>query len=191
MAVRPAVTVRRLEPEDAAAVVALSQTLRPWFDATGLERIARDVEIQEGFVAMQEGRLVGFVTWAPLARDVADLTWMGVAGDLQRQGIGTGLVTRLAAELRARGFQSLDVSTVADNVDYEPYDRTRKFYRATGFTDLRVDGNYWGSGDDRYDRLVLRYDLRRTPEAAGTKPDAIPQNGAHPGGQAQAVFKTP
>jgi hypothetical protein len=65
----------------------------------------------------------------------------------------------VVADLKASGFRTLEVATVADNVEYAPYAETRRFYRARGFTDFRVDARFWGSGDDRYDRLVLRRDL--------------------------------
>lgn len=137
----------------------LARGLPEWFDPDGQARIAADVRTQRGFVAAHGQRLVGFILWRPLGPEAADLSWMGVAKDLQRRGIGTALLAALVADLPSVGFRSLEVSTVADHVDHEPYARTRRFYRARGFADARVDPLYRGSGDDRYDRLVLRRDL--------------------------------
>ena len=159
MAVTPPFIVRPREPEDAAAVCDLARGLPEWFDAEGQARIATDVRAQGGFVAVERERLVGFVLWRPLGPGVADLSWMGVSKDSQHRGIGSALLAVLVADLRSQGLRSLEVSTVADNVDYEPYARTRRFYRARGFVDARIDPLFWGSGDDRYDRLVLRRDL--------------------------------
>lgn len=159
MAVTRSFVVRRLRAEDAVDVRALAQSLDRWFDREGLARIAHDLGTHPGFVALQGERLAGFAMWSRIDSEVADLSWMGVAEDVQHRGIGTALLGTLVAELQASGFRSLEVSTVADHVDYEPYDRTRRFYRARGFVDFRVDPRYWGSGDDRYDRLVLRRDL--------------------------------
>ena len=159
MAVTRPFVVRRLRAEDAVDVRALAQSLDRWFDMDGLARIARDLGTHPGVVALQGERLVGFAMWSRIDSEAADLSWLGVAEDVQRRGIGTALLGALVAELRGSGFRSLEVSTVADNVDYEPYDRTRRFYRARGFVDFRIDPRYWGSGDDRYDRLVLRRDL--------------------------------
>jgi ribosomal protein S18 acetylase RimI-like enzyme len=159
MAVTPPFVVRRLHPEDAAAVQELARGLGKWFDAEGLARIARDLGAHAGYVAVQGGRVVGFVTWTPVSADTAELSWMGVEVDLQHHGIGTALLAVLVADLGSSGFHSLEVSTVADSVDYEPYAETRRFYRSRGFADFRVDPRYWGSGEDRYDRLVLRREL--------------------------------
>lgn len=159
MAVSPPVLIRPLRSQDAEAVRELVGRLGAWFDAEGRARIGRDLGTQAGFVAAQGPRIVGFILWARIDAAVADLTWMGVAEPMQRRGVGTALLAALVTNLRSSGFHALEVSTVADNVEYEPYDRTRRFYRARGFADHRIDPGYWGSGEDRYDRLVLRRDL--------------------------------
>ncbi len=154
-----------------------------------MARIARDLGTHPGFVAVQKGRIVGFVIWSRLDLQGADLCGMGVAEDVQRRGIGSALLAALIAKLRSSGLRYLEVSTVVDDVDYEPYVRTRRFYRARGFVDLRVDPRYGGSGDDRYDRLVLRRDLA-AGAAVRTNEDANPHNGMGPDGQSQAAFKS-
>ncbi len=84
---------------------------------------------------------------------------MGVAVGLQHRGVGTALLAALRLELRRLGVARFMVSTVADTVDYEPYAQTRRFYRARGFVDERVDPRYWGEGEDRFDRLVMRLEV--------------------------------
>jgi len=110
--------------------------------------------------------LLGFVMWAPVDEVVAELTWMGVVADPHHCGIGTALLMELVAELRNAVHRSLLVSTVADSVDFAPYVYTRRFYRSRGFADDHIDPLYWGSGDDRYDRLVLRLDLSKAGASA-------------------------
>ncbi len=188
MAVTDEVRVRPLQPEDGPAVRALAEELHAWFDATGRAQIARDLETHPGFVAVRGDRLIGFAMWARIDAEVADLSWIGVAVDAHRRGIGTALLVALLADLRHRGFGSLEVSTVADNVDYEPYDRTRRFYRSRGFRDFRVDPRYWGSGQDRYDRLVLRRSTAGVDDP-GTNEGPRTQNGAVGPGESQAAFK--
>ena len=152
-------TIRPIEEGDQPAIVLLARGLDKWFNQEGLAQIARDVNRHGGFVAARGDRITGFVTWTPADEDVAVLSWIAVAEFLHRSGIGRALVQALAAELRRAGFRNLEVSTVADSVDYEPYARTRHFYRAMGFDDYRVDKGYYGGEDDPYDRLVMRMDL--------------------------------
>ncbi len=163
MAMTPPFVVRSLQKEDAETVLALARDLGKWFNEEGLAQIVRDLESHAGYVAIQGNRIVGFITWAPIDTEVANLTWMGVAEELQRRGIGTALLAAVLADLRSSGFRRLEVSTVADSVEYDPYARTRRFYRARGFVDFRVDERYFGSGDDRYDRLLMQRDLAAGP----------------------------
>jgi ribosomal-protein-alanine N-acetyltransferase len=101
--------------------------------------------------------MVGFALDAPTADPhVREIAWMGVAGARQGQGVGTRLLDRLTADLRARGITSVEVSTVAASAAYAPYESTRAFYHARGFWDVRVDPDYYWPGGDR---LVLRKSL--------------------------------
>ncbi len=159
--------LRPLTREDGPAVLRLAQGLGKWFNPAGLAQMARDLVSHRGYVAVRGDRLLGFATWTKVDEETADLSWMGVAEDEQHRGIGTALLRLLALDLRGYGFRYLSVSTVADSVDYAPYAGTRRFYRARGFRDFRLDAGGWGEGEDRYDRLILRLDLsnRRKTEA--------------------------
>lgn len=144
-------------------MLALARSLGAWFNAQGLADMERDLATHRGVVAEGRGGLAGFATWRPADDTTADLSWMGVSSALHRKGLGTALLDAVVAVLRAEGVDALEVSTVADSVDYPPYEGTRAFYRARGFRDLRVDHDFYGEGADRYDRLVLRLDVHQGP----------------------------
>lgn len=106
-------------------------------------------------------QVVGFVTWTVQSAHatepgVAEMTWLGVAPAARGSGAGRRLAAAAAEACRAAGAHTLQVSTLADRVDYPPYAETRAFYRALGFVDWRVDRDYYGDGDDR---LLLRWAL--------------------------------
>ncbi len=155
-------TIRPIAPTDAAHILDLARSLGKWFNEEGLRQIERDVQSHRGFFALGENRTLGFAMWDRIDSKTANLSWIGVAEDVHRSGIGRAVLASVVADLRRKGYRRLEVSTVADSVDYEPYVRTRRFYRAMGFKDHRVDPKYFGEGDDRYDRLVLRLDLDAT-----------------------------
>lgn len=140
-------------------MLALATTLEEWFNEEGLAQMERDLAHHGGFVAVDRNRMVGFVTWRRMDSEGADLSWLAVAREHHRMGVGTALLQVLTERLRSDGVQRLEVSTVADSLDYEPYMRTRAFYRARGFKDFRVDRDFYGDGNDRYDRLILELDL--------------------------------
>jgi len=153
--------IRPIQRADVPRILLLAERLGEWFTPEGLAQMAHDLEHPQGYVAVQGDRVLGFVTWSPVDESTATLSWIGVAPDHRRRGIGRSLLAALVECLRDKGIRSLEVDTVADNVEYEPYAETRRFYRAMGFQDVRVDEKFWGEGNDRYDRLVMRKDLTR------------------------------
>jgi ribosomal protein S18 acetylase RimI-like enzyme len=140
---------------DRAQVLRLASELRAWFNAEGLASIERDLSTHDGLVSEAGGRIVGFILWSRHLHGHAELSWMGVLEPFQRRGVGTALVAALRSELTAHGVRRVLVSTVADNVDYEPYNRTRAFYRKCGFREVRVDRGYFKDAKGDYDRLLL------------------------------------
>jgi len=124
--------------DDFDAAMAVSRSLPEWFNAPGIEQIAVDLHNQMGAAAEVDGRLVGFVTW--LSRSaVGEIGWIAVAPDAHRQGVGRRLIEYAEDRLRASGAASVQVETLGESVDYEPYERTRAFYRSVGFRFLRSE----------------------------------------------------
>lgn len=150
------VTLRAKVPSDDGAILELARSLQKWFTEQGVRDMARDLATHLGLVAVSGNDVVGFITWNEQSPGVANLSWMAVRESLQHRGVGTMLLAEVERDLRARGYRTLEVSTVADTVTYEPYAETRQFYRSRGFADFRVDPLFFGEGEDRYDRLLLR-----------------------------------
>ena len=148
-------TVRRKGAADAAAVVRVADALPAWFNADGRAQIRRDGELCDGFLADAQGEAVGFLLWSRHLHGAAELSWMGVLEPWQRRGVGGALLGAMRAEVDAHGTRRIVVSTVADNVLYEPYIRTRAFYRKCGFRDVRVDRGFFKDANGAYDRLLL------------------------------------
>ena len=146
--------IRQIIQEDRATIVEMAKSLRQWFTELGIQQIARDLQTLKGLVALEDENMAGFVTYSiNVDETVAELTWIAVHPNLHRKGIGRSLVEALEEVLVRLGVSAFEVSTVADSVEYEPYARTRSFYHALGFTDVRVDRGWYPSGDDR---LLLR-----------------------------------
>ena len=142
--------VRRILTEDYAPVAEIARSLHPqWFTESALEDIARDIQTQDAYVALEK-KVIGFATFVLTDNsNMAELTWIGVSPELHRRGVGRALLTAIEKELAQREVQSLQVSTVPPTVEYEPYARTRDFYHAIGFSDVQIDENWFPSGDDR------------------------------------------
>ncbi len=125
--------IAELEPQHREAVVSVASALPEWFDENARTRqIPTDVRFHGGFVALDKGSVVGFITLY-VANGHLNISWMGVLPAYQRSGIGRALLH--AAEGRAvlLGLTELCTYTLGDGVDYPPYQQTRSFYYKNGF----------------------------------------------------------
>lgn len=117
----------------------IARGLRTHFNDIAMERMPVDLQEHDLYVAEDEGgTVVGFLTMLRRNPDVGDVSWMGVRKDLWRRGTGSALMERAAEDLAADGATILTVHTLADTVDYEPYEATRAFYRSVGFKHLET-----------------------------------------------------
>jgi ribosomal protein S18 acetylase RimI-like enzyme len=143
-----AITVRPLEPRDAASCDAIVTTLPYHFgNAAGRAQCADAVRSQRGFVVDDDGDVVGFLTFEPQFDDAMEITWMAVRADRRREGLGRTLVDRVADQSSEEGRRLLIVLTVSptdgpDEVE-NGYDATRAFYRANGFALTRDFPGHW------------------------------------------------
>ena len=68
---------------------------------------------------------------------------MAVAESYHGKGIGRALAETCISFCRVRGADFLTVKTLDESADYEPYNKTRKFYLAMGFKPLQVFPLLW------------------------------------------------
>lgn len=99
-----------------------------------------DLRYQPGWVATLEDRIIGFVSFF-VNQGKAEIGWIGVRPNLHRGGTGRLLLERLVTTLRSAQIGELYVHTLGDAVEYEPYRKTRAFYRGMGFRDFKRIAN--------------------------------------------------
>ncbi len=127
------------------ACLAIARELHGYFAEQGMATImSRDLRAHLLYVAKASNEVVGFVTIKHKNNHVAEISWIAVKLEHQRQGIGSALVDRVANDLRFQGIRVLEVKTLAADVDYFPYEKTRRFYEKTGFMHLETIGPYPG-----------------------------------------------
>jgi len=128
--------LRPMTENDFDAAIAVARALPEWFNDLGIEQITEEIRHQEGAVAEVDCDVVGFVTWCS-HEGIGEIAWIAVSVDHHRQGIGSRLLALAEDSLRGSGLTDVQVETLGDSVVYEPYERTRAFYRATGFRDFK------------------------------------------------------
>lgn len=96
------------------------------------------------WVAEQDGDAVGVMVLESHGADAVEIHLLAVRRTAHRRGVGTRLVERARAEAASRGARYLTVKTRGPSRQYEPYERTRAFYRAVGFVALEEFDQIWG-----------------------------------------------
>jgi len=125
---------RPIQDSDHAAIVAVAEALPEWFDEDARGRaIPTDLRHQHGFVAVSDGRIVGFIS-AFFAEGRINIGWLGVRPDHRRNGIGAELLGCAEEFGRHHGVTEIATYTLGSSVEYEPYEATRQFYFSQGFT---------------------------------------------------------
>jgi ribosomal protein S18 acetylase RimI-like enzyme len=130
------IIIRNYEESDFEQIIDIAKALPKWFTENGINKMQIDLKYQQGFFVLKDSRIIGFLSFY-VTEGVGHIGWMGILPDFHRQGIGRKLVEQLISELKQGGIQELQVNTLGDSVDYEPYERTRAFYRGMGFEDFQ------------------------------------------------------
>jgi D-alanine-D-alanine ligase len=101
----------------------------------------------EFIFASRAGVLVGYCAWGnvPLTEDSYDLYWIAVAPHAQGLGIGQRLMELAEEGVERRGGGQLYIETSSRAV----YARTRRFYRAAGYTQAARLPDFYARGDHK------------------------------------------
>lgn len=103
--------------------------LPEWFGIE--ESIAEYVSLVEEmpFYGVYDGeRPVGFLAVKIHNAFTAEVCVMGILKEYHRMGIGSELMERAEGYCQQKGLVYLTVKTLDGSVDFEPYERTRRFY---------------------------------------------------------------
>jgi GNAT superfamily N-acetyltransferase len=123
-----------IEGRDYTGILAVAEALPDWFDEDARGRaIPADIRHQNGFVALSQGKIVGFITLF-FAEGRLNIGWLGVKPEYQKKGIGSRLLAAAEEFGRENNLTEIATHTLGNRVDYKPYEATREFYFRRGFT---------------------------------------------------------
>ncbi len=131
------------------ACLSIAKSLPQYFNERGIEMITEDLKKHLLYVAVDLGTVVGFMTILRKSQQVAEISWIAVKPGYQHQGIGSALIDHVVDDLRSEGVKLLMVKTLSEDVEYPPYEITRRFYRKKGFIRLETIEPYpeWEPGN--------------------------------------------
>lgn len=110
-------------------------------------------------MADEGGAVVGFLTYRQTTAELANLLWMAVRSDFQKQGIGRLLMEEFLSRMKSAGIKIIELETLASTTNFAPYEATRRFYGKFGFREVKIDKDFYAPGDDR---AIMR--LEPSPE---------------------------
>ena len=138
------VSIVSLSPHHVDACERIARSLPAWFGIeAGLQELRHCVEEGNGWVALAGEEPIGFLTVAAPFPETHEITWMALALEWHRHGIGRQLVAQFVEEARSEGATLLHVKTLADSHSSPEYAQTRAFYAALGFQRLVVLPDLW------------------------------------------------
>jgi GNAT superfamily N-acetyltransferase len=113
-------------------IEAVVTDLPQWFDVNARKNIPIDVRHQRVLVATSGDKVLGFVSFY-VNEGAVVIAWLGVLREWHGKGVGRALVGALVQEAKRNGILAITTYTLGDSVRYEPYESTRRFYKALGF----------------------------------------------------------
>lgn len=125
------------------------------------------------FFAAYDGNMpVGFAALKIHNSFTADIFNVGVLEQYHRQGIGRCLLDAIERYCVDCGYLYLTVKTLDSSAKYEPYEKTRAFYRKVGFVPLEVFTTFW---NEENPCLFMVKHLVKHDSLRVIFPSAIPQ----------------
>ena len=130
--------------EKATVCVPILRSLPGWFGIeSAIIHYATEIDILPTFLAMETGRVIGFLSIKQHTPDSAEVYVMAIRQEAHRKGIGRALIRSSQEWLKSCGVQYLQVKTLGPSDPDENYAKTRSFYEAVGFKPLEEFKQIW------------------------------------------------
>lgn len=133
--------------DEAQKAYEIAKTLPEYFNEGGLKSIEQDTKNHTLFGAYLGDEMIGFATYKEINDEVVEMSWLAVLPEFQGKNYGKTLVEKSLAEF-SQEYKVCEVKTLSGADGYEPYKKTRAFYKHLGFIPLETISPYPGWGDN-------------------------------------------
>lgn len=114
--------------------------------------VAKVAEVPYWAALDKENNCIGFFAVKIHYRRTGDIFVCGVLPEYHHNGIGKALYNTAETYFIQNGCKYVIVKTLSDAVSYEPYARTREFYKSVGFEPLVTLTEMW---DEKNPCLIM------------------------------------
>ncbi len=134
--------------DDISGCITVAEGLDEYFTARAIEEMKEDLKEHEFFVVENDG-ISGFISLDLKNENCAEISWLAVREEDRGKGLGKRLLGRAERSLQNKDVRILEVKTLSEEVDYEPYEHTRRFYERMGFILIETIDPYpgWEEGN--------------------------------------------
>jgi GNAT superfamily N-acetyltransferase len=135
-----------MRPAGSGAIChAILATIPDWFGmpASNAEYEAL-AETGPAVIALEGGTPVGLMLLKRHFATTLEVYFLGVDASRHRRGAGRALMDHAEAIARAEGRRFVEVKTQGPSAEYEPYERTRRFYEALDYAAVEELDVGWG-----------------------------------------------
>jgi ribosomal protein S18 acetylase RimI-like enzyme len=130
-------TVRPGSTSDLDRCLEIVRGLPDYFTPNVPEEVRSDIGRCGSTVIVDGGTVVGFAVVDRRSPETAEILWAAVEAERQREGLGTRLVEDALTTLQSEGVLLVEVKTLDQSANYEPYEATIAFWERRGF--LKID----------------------------------------------------
>ncbi len=137
------IKIRNIEDADIDACVGVLRALPQWFGIeSAILEYREDLKNLDGYVALNDEALVGFVGLKRYGEESVEINVIGVLPTYRGKGIGTVLLEKVQEELDS-AVKLLHMKTLAPSHSDPNYVETRAFWKAKGFVPMDAH-ELWG-----------------------------------------------
>jgi len=132
--------------------LSVARELKQYFTNTAIKIIEKDLHKHLLFIAIDSAdskKLLGFAVIDCKNQYVAEILWIAVKKEHQNNGIGSSLINYINSDLKSQGIRLLKAKTLSEDIKNSYYEKTRRFYKKSGFFLLETIDPYpgWDSGN--------------------------------------------
>ena len=109
------------------------------------------------WAAFDREECIGFISLKTHFNKTGEIYVCGVVPGFQHKGVGKALIYEVEKYCQKANCDYIIVKTLSASVNYEPYERTRQFYRSVGFIELVTLTEIW---DEENPCLIMLKDLK-------------------------------
>lgn len=143
------IEIRKGNIKDSNEAINISRKLTDFFDSAAFEKMKKDFLVDDLYIAEKGKKIIGYCSIRYKKEFVAEITWLGILPNEHKMGYGRKLLEFIEKELKSNGIKILEVKTLDESANYEPYEKTRRFYKKCNFLHIETIDPYpeWGSGN--------------------------------------------